>query len=169
MLEKLLTPEDCVACKWCCKFNEEDLFEQPQIYEETAAYIRKNFRGQSLCQKDGLLYFDMPRVYCEQDEEYQYTCPMLRDGEGCALGEARMLDCKIWPFRIMECPGGLAITLSGECKVMNEKADEELMEELLGRGTAKLIFRAAEERPAMVKPYRGDHRILLYKKDFENE
>lgn len=161
MLEQLLRAEDCAVCKWCCKFNDADISEKPQIFPETAEYLRQRFPEIKLVEEDGILYFDMPRVFCEKDNEYQYTCPMLRDGEGCALGEMRMLDCKIWPFRLMECSEGKAITISDECGVMNEKKDSELLEELLDRGVAELIFKAAKERPVMIKPYLKNHRVIL--------
>lgn len=170
MLDKLLSGKDCAECKWCCKFNDEDISEKPQIFKETVDYIRKNFPDAALTKgEEDVFYFDMKKSYCKEEKEEQYTCPMLRDGEGCALGEERMLDCKIWPFRVMNCAEGIAITLSEECKVMNGKTDQELIEELIGRGTAKIIFQAAERRPVMIKPYRVDHRIILYQDDFWNE
>lgn len=166
MLEHLLKAEDCAHCKWCCKFNDADISEKPQIFEETKNYITEAFPDAKLEEDEGICYFDMPKAYCEKDNEEQYTCPMLIDGKGCTLAENRMLDCKVWPFRIMDTPKGLAVTLSDECRVVNAKTDAELLEELLGRNVAGIMFEAAGKRPVMIKPYRTSHRIILYQEDF---
>lgn len=168
MLNGLLNGDDCQACKWCCSFDETDIHEKPQIFEETACYIKEHFQDIKLVEEDGVFFFDMPKVYMPKEQKTYYVCPMLEDGIGCRLGEERMADCWFWPFRIMETPGGLAITLAESCSVVSQKSDYELNKKLFEGEIAELIFRLAERRPVMVKPYEEGYRILLYKGDYIN-
>ncbi|MCL1831455.1 MAG: hypothetical protein FWG45_00920 [Oscillospiraceae bacterium] len=91
MLHEILTPADCAACKGCCIFAAQELWEAP----------------------DCVLPLDPPN-----EETDCYTCRHLTDS-GCELGGDKPPDCAMYPFRVMRLGDCRVVAVSRYCKAVN--------------------------------------------------
>ena len=73
--------------------------------------------------------------------------------------ETPVVDCKIWPYRIMELNGVRVISVASICPDMYAKPLNKLVGEL-ENGLADKIFAEADKDPAMIKPYEQGYPIL---------
>lgn len=151
MLTKLLSRDTCAACKICCGFEDCDLWEAPVITPNVKEKILEKFPEQG---------FSGKLLSMEKSADGLYYCPMLTD-RGCALGEEKPFDCRIWPFRVMDFCGRLVVTLSPVCPALFKNSVAEISA-LLSDGLAEKIFAAAENYPEIVKPY-NDSPIFAVK------
>ena len=88
MLKKILSPQTCAKCRVCCVFDRSDIWEIPVISDE----LKSKLSGKAeFVERDGVCTFAMPF----KDGEELVSCPMLT-GSGCALGDDKPFDCKVW-------------------------------------------------------------------------
>jgi Fe-S-cluster containining protein len=98
----LIKPSDCSECRYCCVFTENDLWEFP-----TSA----SFVGE-------------PYYYNQADKLFH--CAALTP-QGCSLGNDKPLDCKLWPFRLMQVGDKVAVTVSQHCRTVRKRTIEEIL------------------------------------------
>ncbi|MEG0615388.1 MAG: hypothetical protein RR540_06485 [Oscillospiraceae bacterium] len=153
---EILSKSDCAACQICCRFDDDDLWETPVFSAETLAAAKLLAPTAKFSPLGESFIPVMEKV------GGLYSCPML-SADGCLLGEEKPFDCSIWPFRIMNFSGKLAITVSPVCPSLFSKPLTELLA-ALNDGLAEKIFAAAKKFPDIVKPYSGEP-ILLVSKD----
>ena len=96
MLTEILSREACAKCRVCCVFDKDDIWEIPVISPETAEYIKKNIDENAELEpyEDGYRFV----MHFKDGDELTY-CPMLTEN-GCALGDNKPFDCRVWPFRV---------------------------------------------------------------------
>ena len=155
MLTKILSRGECAKCRVCCVFDRSDVWEMPLITPELADTLKKDcpdIKLKKLSEKASCRVVD-----AEFDEEGLCTCPMLTE-KGCALGENKPFDCRIWPFRVMRKGNLLLLTLSPVCDSVSSlsvKKVSEFVPEI-----APKILEEVKRNPEMVKDYIEDYPIF---------
>lgn len=148
MLEKILSANDCAACKLCCGFFESEIWEVPVIDDEVAGLIEADYD-----------YSCGERVFkASYDEKGLCLCPAL-EKTGCKLDGNKPFDCKIWPFRAMKLGEFTVVTVSPLCKKVSEKPLSMLSKFVIEELAEKIKARV-EKYPAQVKDYVDNYPIL---------
>lgn len=158
MLSEILSPDKCAECRVCCVFDRSDAWEMPLITPELSEKLKSNFPHIKLRKP-----FDNSRckvTEAEFDENGLCACPMLTE-KGCALGDDKPFDCRIWPFRVMKRGNLLLLTLSPVCEYVSSLSVKEV-----SRFVPKIapkIFEEAERNPEMMKEYIEGYPIFAVK------
>ncbi len=161
MLDPLLTTNDCKNCRYCCCFNENDMWENPVIKKGLAEKIvsdlnpKQEFIPEGRCLKMKL---------DKKPFSSLYYCPMLDAEKGCRLDDDKPFECKIWPLRVMKYEHSIVITVSPCCPVMFSKAMTDVYS--LASKLSSYIFAYAEVTPEIVKPYIQGYPILITQKKY---
>ena len=187
MLSSILSKSDCAACKFCCSFRRQSLWETPIFYEEDISKIKElypqgKFREVEVVgkldqnnknTKSKVYTFDIYDKYKTDNSEEEAPCPFLDTEKGCKLPpELKPFDCKIWPLRVVKMPEseisqnstpGLAVALTPTCPAIN-KLPFEKVQALAESGLGKIILEYAESHPQMVKDYSDFLSKIVYKK-----
>lgn len=145
MLTEILTRESCAKCRVCCVFDRDDCWEMPLIKPELAERLAKEYPEVQLRQTGRCSVFT-PRF----DSKGLCTCPMLTE-KGCALGDEKPFDCRIWPFRVMRRGDLLLLTLSPVCETVSNRTVSEISR--FAEKFSSAVFKEAEENPEMIKNY----------------
>lgn len=141
MLSILLSKSECAACKFCCSFRRQSLWETP-VFE---------WRER----------LDLLPQYKTDDPEEEVPCPYLVDGKGCTLSDDKKpFDCKIWPLRVVhskddENPAlspakNLRIVLEPTCPAIS-KLPLEQVRNFVNTELKEKILSYASEHPEIVK------------------
>lgn len=155
MLKKILSPQTCAECRVCCVFDSNDIWEIPVISAELKSKLSNKAE---FVERDGVCTFAMPF----KEGEELVSCPMLTEG-GCALGDDKPFDCKVWPFRVMRLDKStVGITVSPVCEHISSLPLSRLSE-FLQEGLAEEMFDKARLCPEIIKPYQDGYPILRIK------
>ena len=152
MLGKLLSKEECAACRECCVFDRYSIWDTPLFDRECCEKIKALRPGTRFVHREGGFLF-LPEVDYDQ-----FRCPAL-GGNGCVLGDEKPFDCRIWPLMLMEKEGRTVIALSPVCETVAGKPAGAVMELLQG-GLSRTIFAYAEKFPGAVRAYREGYPVL---------
>lgn len=158
MLQPLLSPKECAACRICCVFDRTDLWEFPFLSAETAETMRA-FSPELPVQEavGGFVYTPTARDW---DDEGLCVCPALGE-HGCRLSAAQKpFACRVWPFRVMQKDGETVIAVAELCKPVSSRKKEELIA-FLQQGLAAELFAYAAAIPASVPDYHDGYTVLL--------
>ena len=172
MLSKILSKTSCAACKFCCSFRRQSLWETPLFPPEVAEKLsRENEYGVvgefAQAGRDGQNVQDACRLVLENnyrtdDPEEEVPCTFLDPQKGCILkGEDKPFDCSIWPLRIMDKGGKLVIALTPTCPSIGATPDKALMDLVQG-GLGEQIFEYAKTHPYIVKEYREGFPVVYF-------
>ena len=159
MLSKILSKFSCAACKFCCSFRRQSLWETPLFPPEVVEKLSKpNEYGVVGDFRDGQIILG---GYKTGDPEEEVPCTFLDPEHGCILkGEDKPFDCSIWPLRIMRKDGELVIALTPTCPSIGEVPSQALVY-LVKNGLGEKIFEYAKTRPEIIKNYREGFPIIL--------
>lgn len=159
MLSQVLSKSTCAACKFCCSFRRQSLWETPLFPPEIAEKLSQpNEYGVvgEFC--DGQIIIG---GYRTNDPEEEVPCTFLNQQKGCILkGEDKPFDCSIWPLRVMRKEGKLVIALTPTCHAIGPTASAELTE-LVKSGLGEKILEYAQAHPYIVKEYREGFPVLM--------
>ena len=152
MLSKILSKKSCAACKFCCSFRRQSLWETPLFPPEVVEKLSKpNEYGVVGEFRDGQIVLG---GYRTDDPEEEVPCTFLDPHKGCILKvEDKPFDCSIWPLRIMNKDGELVIALTPTCPTIGATPRPELIE-LVKNGLGKKIFEYAKTHPYIIKEYK---------------
>ena len=179
MLSSILKKESCAACRFCCAFRRQSLWEVPIFTKENKEAIEKNSSLDAsvlIPVSDGLFgdakgdfadslsdYFryELFDSYQTEDPEEEAPCPYLDSKTGCVLNEdEKPWDCKIWPLRVMRKEDGeIVVALTPTCPSVNQ-LDMETIKEFVNDEFKEKLLSYAKEHPFLVKEYREDFPIL---------
>ena len=159
MLSKILSKTSCAACKFCCSFRRQSLWETPLFPPEVAEKLsRENEYGVVGEFRDGQIILG---GYRTDDPEEEVPCTFLDPQKGCILkGEDKPFDCSIWPLRIMNKDGKLVIALTPTCSAIGAVPSKALVE-LVQNGLGEKIFEYAQTHPYIIKEYKDGFPIIL--------
>ena len=159
MLSKILSKTSCAACKFCCSFRRQSLWETPLFPPEVAEKLsRENEYGVVGEFRDGQIILG---GYRTDDPEEEVPCKFLDPQKGCILkGEDKPFDCSIWPLRIMNKDGKLVIALTPTCSAIGAVPSKALVE-LVQNGLGEKIFEYAQTHPYIIKEYKEGFPVIL--------
>ena len=170
MLSSILSKTSCAACKFCCSFRRQSLWETPLFPPEVAEKLsRENEYGVvgefAQAGRDGQNVQDACRLVLENnyrtdDPEEEVPCMFLDPQKGCILnGDDKPFDCSIWPLRIMNKDGKLVIALTPTCSAIGAVPSQALVELVQG-GLGEKIFEYAKTHPYIVKEYHQGFPVI---------
>lgn len=158
MLSRVLSRSSCAACKFCCSFRWQSLWETPLFLPEVVEKLSKpNEYGVvgEFC--DGQIVLG---GYKTADPEEEVPCTFLDPQKGCILKpEDKPFDCSIWPLRIMRKDGELVIALTPTCPSIGAVPSQALVN-LVKNGLGNKIFEYAKAHPYIIKEYREGFPII---------
>ena len=159
MLSSILSKQSCAACKFCCSFRRQSLWETPLFPPEVAEKLSKpNEYGVVGEFRDGQIVLG---GYKTGDPEEEVPCTFLDPQKGCILKpEDKPFDCSIWPLRIMRKDGELVIALTPTCPSIGAVPSQALVN-LVKNGLGDKIFEYAKTHPYIIKEYREGFPIIL--------
>ena len=159
MLSKILSKFSCAACKFCCSFRRQSLWETPLFPPEVAEKLSKpNEYGVVGEFRNGQIVLG---GYRTADPEEELPCTFLDPHKGCILkAEDKPFDCSIWPLRIMDKDGELVIALTPTCPSIGAVPSQALVN-LVENGLGDKIFEYAKTHPEIIKEYRVGFPIIL--------
>ena len=107
MLSKILKKSDCAACRFCCSFRRQSLWETPVFDAESVEKLRKLYPHAKFRNEGTESFtFDISDQYKTSRSEEEAPCPFLDAEKGCVLPpELKPFDCSIWPFRAVRLSG----------------------------------------------------------------
>lgn len=159
MLSSVLSKNQCAACKFCCSFRRQSLWETPLFPPEVAEKLSKpNEYGVVGEFRDGQIILG---GYKTDDPDEEVPCTFLDPERGCILKpEDKPFDCSIWPLRIMRKDGELVIALTPTCPSIGAVPSQALVN-LVENGLGDKIFEYAKTHPEIIKEYRVGFPIIL--------
>jgi len=160
MLSRVLSKQSCAACKFCCSFRRQSLWETPLFPPEVVEKLSKpNEYGVVGEFHDGQIVLG---GYRTDDPEEEVPCTFLDPERGCILKpEDKPFDCSIWPLRIMDKGGKLVIALTPTCPAIGATPDKALVD-LVKNGLGEQIFEYAKTHPYIVKEYRESFPVVYF-------
>ncbi len=158
MLSTILSKHQCAACKFCCSFRRQSLWETPLFPPEVVEKLSKpNEYGVVGEFRDGQIVLG---GYKTGDPEEEVPCTFLDPQKGCILKpEDKPFDCSIWPLRIMNKDGKLVIALTPTCPSVGAVPSQALVN-LVENGLGDKIFEYAKTHPEIIKEYREGFPII---------
>ena len=169
MLSSILSKNTCAACKFCCSFRRQSLWETPLFPPEIAEKLSQpneyGVVGEFAPASDSIqkaFRLVLENNYRTDDPEEEVLCTFLDPQKGCILkGEDKPFDCSIWPLRIMDKGGKLVIALTPTCPAIGATPDKALVD-LVQNGLGEKIFEYAKTHPYIVKEYREGFPIVFF-------
>ena len=175
MLSKILSRKTCAACKFCCSFRRQSLWETPLFSPEIVEKLQKTneygivgeFAPASGDARDAHESQNAYRLVLENnyrtdDPEEEVACTFLDPHKGCILkAEDKPFDCSIWPLRVMDKGGELVIALTPTCPTIGATPRSELIA-LVKNGLGAKIFEYAKTHPYIVKKYREGFPVVYF-------
>ena len=175
MLSSILSKNTCAACKFCCSFRRQSLWETPLFSPEIAEKLQKTneygVTGEFAPASDGArdahesqnaYRLVLENNYRTDDPEEEVPCTFLDPQKGCILkGEDKPFDCSIWPLRIMDKGGKLVIALTPTCPSIGAVPNQALVD-LVKNGLGEQIFEYAKTHPYIVKEYREGFPVVYF-------
>ena len=160
MLSKILSRKTCAACKFCCSFRRQSLWETPLFPPEVVEKLSKpNEYGMVGEFHDGQIVLG---GYRTDDPEEEVACSFLDPHKGCILkAEDKPFDCSIWPLRVMDKGGELVIALTPTCPSIGAVPNQALID-LVKNGLGEQIFEYAKTHPYIVKEYREGFPVVYF-------
>lgn len=160
MLSKILSRKTCAACKFCCSFRRQSLWETPLFPPEVVEKLSKpNEYGVVGEFRNGQIVLG---GYRTDDPEEEVPCTFLDPHKGCILkAEDKPFDCSIWPLRVMDKGGELVIALTPTCPTIGATPRPNLIE-LVKNGLGAKIFEYAKTHPYIVKEYREGFPVVYF-------
>lgn len=173
MLSKILSKEDCAACKFCCSFRRCSLWETPIFTQENIDAIKvddslsKSVTTQNCLKEFGYqnqtyATYDLSDKYKTDDSEEEAPCPFLDPNKGCILSPTeKPWDCSIWPLRVVrKGEGEPFVVLTPTCPSVN-KLEPEMIREFVDDGLRASLIKYAKAHPYLIKEYKDDFFIEL--------
>lgn len=170
MLSKILSRKTCAACKFCCSFRRQSLWETPLFPPEVVEKLSQpneygvvgEFAAVETPQGPFAGRLVLENNYRTDDPEEEVPCTFLDPQKGCILkGQDKPFDCSIWPLRIMDKDGELVIALTPTCPAIGATPDKALVD-LVKNGLGEQIFEYAKTHPYIVKEYRESFPVVYF-------
>lgn len=153
MLSSILKKSDCAACKFCCSFRRQSLWETPVFSNDTSRQIQALFpQAQFRKISNDSQSLELSHLYKTDDPNEEAPCPFLDEKNGCCLPQnLKPFDCSIWPFRAVRCKdNSIAVALTPTCSAIN-KVSPEKIKALLDSGLRQKIIDYAVNHPDIIK------------------
>ncbi len=156
MLTSILPPSACAACRLCCNFLPESLWESPALEDDCADRLRS--MGVALIERpEGGLTLEM-RFEGSQEAA---LCPLLDSCSGCRLSrDVRPIECRLWPLRLMlDEAGRVCVSCYNHCPGLASVPRETLLAH--ARSMLPLFRECAASFPASIRPLHPNYSVLF--------
>lgn len=153
VLSSILKKSDCAACKFCCSFRRQSLWETPVFSKEIAQQLKEDFPNAKFRSVGkSSMTIDLSMLYKTNNPDEEVPCYFLDKNKGCLLpAELKPFDCSIWPFRVVnKIDNGNTVVLTPTCPAVNKVPREKILE-LLDSGLREKILNYAKENPDIIK------------------
>lgn len=156
MLSKVLSKSDCAACKFCCSFRRQSLWETPIFDQKSVEKLQKlypnaKFRPVTTSIPGNFFTVDLMHLYKTDNPEEEAPCPFLQDGTGCVLPpELKPFDCSIWPIRVIQKDDSLKLVLTPTCQAIN-KIPFEQIKAFVNSELKEKILNHTKNHPEIIK------------------
>lgn len=162
MLSRILSPEQCAECRFCCSFIRTSTWETPLFTEEQIHKLQEEYGNIKTKLVNTMYTLDLADSYVTDLENEEAACPFLNAETGCILPDKnKPFDCKIWPLRIMHKDKELVIALTPTCPSINKLPLDKVKHLVIEEGLGTLIYRQAEIMPEIIKDYKENYPILM--------
>ena len=169
MLKKILSRETCAACRFCCSFRRQSLWETPLFEKKAAKELRERYPQARFVKADEtfedaeigrtLMKMDYTGLYQTENPEEEVLC-FFNQGHGCILSpEEKPFECAIWPLRVMRKESRLVIALSPVCPAVS-KIPRGRIEDLVRHEIGGVIWAHAADHPECIVDYRPDYAVI---------
>lgn len=155
MLKKILSQEICAACKICCNYSLESLWDIPgfTLKEYENVIVRyPELVSRSYC-RNNLYYF---KTF--QTDNNKHLCPFLGNN-GCILGEEKPFKCAIWPLYVVYHENVIYLAISNVCPNTNEIAIKILQNEF--SPSIQKINQIIKIYPELIENNRVHFKLLM--------
>ena len=157
LLKGILSSRNCIECKSCCKFGEEDRIDAPMFTKAQALDLQKHYKGVTF-EPIG----DLMRIVLKPlEKKGRYACPLYDTKiSRCTVYSERPFDCITWPYYVMKKDGRILVTLSGDCPYVNELSVSLIKDHFI-RKMKEYVISEINKYPDLIVDYREETRILF--------
>lgn len=151
MIASILEKETCKACRNCCWYDDNDVWDAPGLTKSELKKATK-YISTSFYEKNGLFFFEMIK------HNGIYVCPLL-DADGCKMKLEKPFKCSIWPLYVVHLDSRVSLAVSNECPTVSQLTNEEMLSRL-----GEVIIKIKEkitEAPELIEPFRPHYRIII--------
>lgn len=160
MLKSILSGADCAACRFCCSFRRQSLWETP-LFDRAAKETLEQKYPEARFKPAGRESYtlDLLHLYRRDDPAEEAACP-FRGERGCVLPpEEKPFDCSIWPLRACRAGGEIRIMLENTCPAISRQPLANV-ERLVAGGLGETIISRARRNPDLLKEPRPGFTLL---------
>ncbi len=159
MLDGIVTTEDCMRCKACCTFHDDDKVDAPLFTNDQREEVEASDYGQrvTFSPKNNMWQVDLV-----DRGNGSYVCPLLdKETHRCNARAVNNFDCRTWPFYVMkQKTGETNLTLSPDCPAAAPRLnDPEVQERIAGRVLPFMVERVAGN-PDLIAEHRPEVIII---------
>jgi len=131
-LKQFVDQETCLACKGCCRFNQEKSVWRPKLMKVEADYVSKEFVDEDCRVKSVIL-------------GNQYICTFLDEKTSmCRKYVERPLECALYPFVLVKKTNEVMVAAHLACPLVQEKRTSDEFEKYCD--VLKSFFKNIEDK-----------------------
>lgn len=157
LLKGILTSQNCMDCRACCKFGEDDKVDAPMFTKAHAEELQKRFEGVAFEPTGNL----MKIVLKPLEQKGKYVCPLYdMKTSMCNIYSERPFDCITWPYYAMKKDDRVLITLSADCPYVNEHSLEIIKDHFVKK-MKEYLLGEIRKYPDLIVDYRNETRVLF--------
>lgn len=123
MIKQFVPQQECLKCKGCCRFREENSVWSPCLLDEEIQDL--------LDRKIPSAFISMDRrLKTVPAQEGGYACPFLHQKENkCKIYDLRPFECQIYPFLICLRGKKALLTVDLNCPYIKQKLNSKELKE----------------------------------------
>lgn len=159
VIKKVLKSKDCMTCRLCCKFGENDKFDAPMFSLEEKKLIEKMVNKKIFFNPTASLW----KIALDpiSGEKGRYICPLYDfHTYRCLIYKLRPFDCYTWPFYIMKKENKVYMTISLDCPAVLKRTPKELTE-FAHYKLVNYMIKKAKQNPDLITEFHGNTKILF--------
>jgi Fe-S-cluster containining protein len=151
----LITFADCVLCRKCCIFTEDELVEAPLFNDEQRELATQVADETLIFDRHG----DLWQLRLKQAEQgHRWVCPLLEAKSGaCKVQANKPLNCSIYPAHVAINRDGIVLAITNVCPVVNdERRLRPRVDQYASERLARTMRSVIQQHPEFIIPFRDD-------------
>ncbi len=159
LLDGIVTTADCMKCRACCTFHEDDKVDAPLFTDDQRGEVEASDYGQGVTFTEKN---DMWQVDLVDKGDGSYVCPLLdQSTHRCNARAVDNFDCRTWPFYVMEdASGHTNLTLSPDCPAAAPRMSDPAVREHVARRVLPLMVERVTDHPGLIAAHRPEVIII---------
>lgn len=159
LLDGIVTTADCMGCRLCCYFHDDDKVDAPLFTEAQRDQVQAAPYGDGVTfsEKNGMWQVDL----VDRGDE-SYVCPLLdQETHACNAREVDCFDCRTWPFYVMRKKNNQTVlTLSPDCPVAAPRINAPEVQQHIAQTVLPYMIARATDNPNMIAEFRPEIIIV---------